>query len=133
MPVITARYPTTGETAIMGDSLAGLFVVETLFTDPDMFDTYIAIDPSVWWNNADLVTRSGPLLPATASRQKILYLASSSDDTPEFTRKLAERLQKESSATLKCWFEPMKQEKHATIYHPAASLAVRKLFAPSPR
>ena len=31
-------------------ALAGLFVVETLFLQPDLFDTYIALDPSLWWN-----------------------------------------------------------------------------------
>ena len=55
MPVIRERYHTTGETAIVGESLAGLFVVETLLLEPDMFDTYIAIDPSLWWNDAKLV------------------------------------------------------------------------------
>src|SRR5690606_10099855 len=49
IPAIDARYPTTRERAIVGESLAGLFVVETLLTEPAMFDTYIAIDPSLWW------------------------------------------------------------------------------------
>src|SRR5262249_27187064 len=44
MPQIKARYRTTEETAIVGESLAGLFVVETFFLEPDLFDTYIAFD-----------------------------------------------------------------------------------------
>jgi len=47
MPVVNTRYRTTAETAIMGESLAGLFVVETFFVEPDLFDTYIAFDPSL--------------------------------------------------------------------------------------
>ena len=47
MPVIDARYRTTNETAIVGESLAGLFVVETFFLEPDLFDSYIAFDPSL--------------------------------------------------------------------------------------
>src|SRR5262245_8520287 len=38
MPQVKSRYRTTGETAIVGESLAGLFVVETLLTEPDLFD-----------------------------------------------------------------------------------------------
>ncbi len=49
MPEIRARYRTTAETAIVGESLAGLFVVETLLLEPDLFDTYLAFDPSLWW------------------------------------------------------------------------------------
>src|SRR4029078_3114562 len=55
MPAVKARYRTTDETAIIGESLAGLFVVETLLTEPDLFDTYIAFDPSLWWNDGALV------------------------------------------------------------------------------
>src|SRR6478672_6505052 len=64
MPVINARYRTTRETAIMGESLAGLFVVETFFLEPDMFDTYIAFDPSVWWNKGEIVNRAADRLRA---------------------------------------------------------------------
>ena len=52
MPEINARFRTTAESAIMGESLAGLFVVETFLHEPDLFDTYIAFDPSLWWNDA---------------------------------------------------------------------------------
>src|SRR5512146_2145962 len=39
MPLVKQRYRTTGETAIVGESLAGLFVVETFLLEPDLFDT----------------------------------------------------------------------------------------------
>ena len=55
MPEVTARYRTTGETAVIGESLAGLFIVETLVTEPDLFSSYIAVDPSLWWNDEHLV------------------------------------------------------------------------------
>src|SRR5262249_6016654 len=37
MPAVRARYRTTDEAAIIGESLAGLFVVETFFVQPDLF------------------------------------------------------------------------------------------------
>ncbi len=58
MPLVNARCRTTGETAIVGESLAGLFVVETFLLEPDLFDTYVAFDPSLWWNDAYLVKRA---------------------------------------------------------------------------
>ncbi|MBK8673159.1 MAG: alpha/beta hydrolase, partial [Bacteroidetes bacterium] len=54
-PEINKRYRTTNEKSIIGESLSGLFVVETFFLEPDMFDNYIAVDPSLWWNNHYLV------------------------------------------------------------------------------
>jgi len=51
-PYVAAHYRITAESAIVGESLAGLFVLETLLDEPTLFDTYIAIDPSVWWNQS---------------------------------------------------------------------------------
>jgi predicted alpha/beta superfamily hydrolase len=131
MPVINARYRTTGETAIVGESLAGLFVVETFFLEPGLFDTYIAFDPSLWWSNKELLNRAVPRMPTTGSRQKMLYLASSSEkELATLTQQLAERLRKEAPQHLKLHYEPMPQETHGTIYHPAALQAFRRLFMP---
>jgi enterochelin esterase-like enzyme len=51
-PAIAARYRTSAETAIIGESLAGLFALETFVVEPTLFDAYIAVDPSVWWNGS---------------------------------------------------------------------------------
>ncbi|HEX6559901.1 MAG TPA: alpha/beta hydrolase-fold protein [Longimicrobiales bacterium] len=132
MPLVKARYRTTGETAIMGESLAGLFVVETLFTEPDMFDTYIAFDPSLWWNNEALVKRAADLLRNVRDRPHSLYLASSSEEElSRLTHQLADVLQTAAPAQLSWYYEPMPAETHGTIYHPAALLAVRRLFKPA--
>ena len=54
MPQVGQRYRSTGRTAIVGESLAGPFVVETLLLQPKLFNTYIALGPSLWWNNMAL-------------------------------------------------------------------------------
>jgi predicted alpha/beta superfamily hydrolase/acetyl esterase/lipase len=79
IPIINTRYRTTPEKAIMGESLAGLFVVETLLLEPDLFDTYVAFDPSLWWNNGELVKTAATRFKATGSRKHTLYFAGSSD------------------------------------------------------
>jgi predicted alpha/beta superfamily hydrolase len=132
MPAINNRYRTTKETAIMGESLAGLFVVETLFVEPDLFDTYIAFDPSLWWNNGELVNSAASRLRTIGNRQHTLYLASSRDDLARLTNRLAELLGKNAPPSLTWQHEPMPNESHATIYHPAALLALRRLFKPGP-
>ena len=40
-----------GKDVLFGHSLGGLFVLHTLFTHPDAFDTYLALSPSIWWAN----------------------------------------------------------------------------------
>jgi predicted alpha/beta superfamily hydrolase len=126
MPAIKARYRTTDETAIVGESLAGLFVVETLLLEPDLFDTYIAFDPSLWWNDHKLVGEA-PARLAKIGKNKTLYFANSSDATGEIADRFASALAKSS---VQWHYEEMPEEKHATIYHPAALRAFRKLFKP---
>jgi predicted alpha/beta superfamily hydrolase len=128
MAVINNRYRTTRETAIIGESLAGLFIVETLFLEPDLFDTYIAFDPSLWWNDGDLVNRAGERLRTAKFGDRALYLASSADDRAGQIHRFAEVLRNNAPKNLKWEFEPMPNERHATIYHPAALNALRRLF-----
>jgi predicted alpha/beta superfamily hydrolase len=133
MPVIKARYRTTSETAIMGESLAGLFVVETLLTEPELFDTYIAFDPSLWWNNSELLNNANDRLRAVGARNKSLYFASSAEqELARLTQQLAQLLEKSAPANVSWHYEPMPSESHATIYHPAALQALRRLFKPQP-
>src|SRR5471030_3152316 len=77
MPQVKKRYRTTAETAIVGESLAGLFVVETFLLEPNLFDTYMAIDPSLWWNDEEFVRGAAARLRARPQLKKTLYLASS--------------------------------------------------------
>jgi predicted alpha/beta superfamily hydrolase len=132
MPAVTARYRVTSETAIVGESLAGLFVVETLVLEPDLFDTYIAFDPSLWWNNEALVAGAETRLRARPLQGKRLYFASSDEKgIVEPAQRLAAVLQRVAIAGLSWHYEPLPQEKHSTIYHPAALLAFRALFTPA--
>jgi predicted alpha/beta superfamily hydrolase len=137
MPAVRARCRTTDESAIVGESLAGLFVVETLMLEPELFDTYIAIDPSVWWDNERLVKdaegRRAPTTnaPQVAPRRRSVFLANSNEPTmSKLTERLAQGLA--SASNLDVRFELFPAESHATIYHPAALTAFRALFAPPP-
>lgn len=132
MPQVRARYRTTGETAVVGESLAGLFVVETLLKEPDLFDTYIAFDPSLWWNDQKLVSGAAEDLRKRPGLSKTLYLANSADEmTPGTMQRFADILSREAPPGLRWHYEKMPEERHATIYHPAALRAFRAVFKPN--
>ena len=131
MPVVKARYRTTAETAIIGESLAGFFAVETFFLEPDLFDSYLAFDPSLWWNNGALVAGAAKRLNALPRRPRALFLATSREDRGDFTAQLAEVLKKSAPVGLTWYYEAMPNETHATIYHPAALQGLRRIFKPA--
>lgn len=131
MPQVKARYRTIGETAIVGESLAGLFVMETFLVEPDLFDTYIAFDPSLWWNNQKLVNEAAKRLAARPDLKKSLYFASSGDSgLAVVAQRLTEVLGKSAPSGISWHHEKMPEEKHSTIYHPAALKAFRAVFKP---
>jgi hypothetical protein len=132
MPQVKARYRTTDETAVVGESLAGLFVVETFLKEPDLFDTYIAFDPSLWWNGQKLVNGLAEDLRKRPKLSKTLYVANSDDEmTPGTMQRFADILSKNAPPGLRWHCERMPEEHHSTIYHPAALRAFRAVFKPS--
>jgi predicted alpha/beta superfamily hydrolase len=130
MPDVGSRYRTTDETAIVGESLAGYFVVETFVLEPDLFDTYIAIDPSLWWNKSALVKTAADRLRAQQKLDKALWFASSGEQRGDAIDRFAAAVQANAPQGLSWHYEPMPQEKHSTIYHPAALKAFRAVFKP---
>ena len=130
MPRIDRTYRTSGETAIVGESLAGLFVVETLLLEPSLFDSYLAIDPSLWWNGGHLVDTARPLLQEQDQLNAALFLATSSQtEIAELTARLATLLEG-AVPELHVSYQQFPQETHLTIYHPAALRGFRVLFSP---
>jgi predicted alpha/beta superfamily hydrolase len=133
MPQVKARYRTSKETAIVGESLAGLFVVETFLLEPDLFDTYMAFDPSLWWNNQKLVNDAAEHLRTWPKLDRTLYFASSDEkDLGKITRKLATILARDAPASIHWHYEKMPEERHATIFHPGALKAFRAVLKPRP-
>lgn len=132
MPQVRQRYATNDERALIGESLAGLFVIETLLQEPTLFNSYIALDPSLWWNHGALLSGAGKQVPSVARSGARLFLASSGQ--PELaasSARLAALLQQASPATL-VKYQPLPEETHATIYHPAALQGLRTLFPAQP-
>lgn len=131
LPFIQARYRTSGETALMGESLAGLFVVETFLKEPQMFDAYVAVSPSLWWDGGQLARQSGARLRDQSNDPRTLILTLG-DEGPEMQAPmdvLTANLRDHALPGLSWSFTPRLNETHATIYHGAALDAFRQLYA----
>lgn len=132
-PWVKARYG-SGQRVLMGESLAGLFVVETFLKQPDLFDAYVAVSPSVWWDQASLTARSAELLAAQKPAPRSLFLTNGNEGPVEQAAidALVNAIRSKPPAGLELNYQPMPQETHGTIFHPAALAAVRWLFPVKP-
>jgi predicted alpha/beta superfamily hydrolase len=137
IPQVRRRYRVTGETAIIGESLAGLFIVETFFLQPDLFDTYIALSPSLWWNDEALVRAADTRLKAQEwigadMAPTVLYLSSADEEEiVRATTRLAEVLRANASGAYRWQYQPRPELTHATIYRAEAPRVLRDLFPPA--
>ena len=135
MPFIEGRFRTSGETALMGESLAGLFVVETFLKEPQMFDAYVAVSPSLWWDGGRLARQSGAHLRDHSNdpRTLILTLGDEGEEMQAPMDVLTANLRDHALPGVTWTFTPRPTESHASIYHGAALDAFRRLYAaPTP-
>lgn len=129
MPAVARRVRGTGETAIIGESLAGLFILDTFFTEPAMFDHYIAFSPSLFWNRQQLI-RDAPARLRTMSgrRATVLYTTAGDDDLDDGGARLAEVFRSTAPPSMSWTYRPMPAERHSTIYRAAEGMALKQVF-----
>lgn len=117
MPEINKKYRTTNRKGIIGESLAGLFVMETFFTKPTTFDFYIAMDPSLWWNNHFLAKNADSLLSEFPDQNLTLWFAGSSEESiSQFTKSVEKTLKISAPPKLTWKYTDEPNEKHHTIF-----------------
>lgn len=115
-PEIDKRYRTLPKKAIIGESAAGIFVIETLLLDHDMFDYYIAMDPALWYNEQYLVKNFEQLSEENYHGKKKLWFAGSDAvDISTHTNELARKL-KASDKGLIWKYSDEPTEQHHTIF-----------------
>lgn len=117
IPAINKKYRTQNKKGILGESLAGLFVMETFFTTPQTFDFYIAMDPSLWWNNHYLErTAANYLMKFPNKTTKLWFAGSGAKDIAQHTKKVATTLQNNAPKELIWNYSDEPKEKHSTIF-----------------
>ena len=126
-PMVRSRYRTTDERGLVGESLAGLFVVETLLAEPALFSHYVAFDPSLWWNGGALVDSAVTRLQALNFAPRTLDLASSNvADITAGTARFAELIRATSPRGLAWVYFPRPDLTHATIFRALAPSALAR-------
>lgn len=128
-PWVQASFPASEHDLVMGESLAGLFVLETALREPEAFDDYISVSPSMWWDNMGLADEARALVPRITG-QHALYLtyADEGGKHAKGTDKIVAVLKSSAPKGLRWTFRPRVNEAHSTIYHGAALDAVRWVF-----
>ncbi len=131
IPFVEKNYRTGERRAVIGESLAGLFVTEVFLKRPGMFTDYIAISPSLWWDDKNLAKDAPTLLAAHDDNTRRLYLTMG-DEGGTMQGGFDLVMAAISSASLPnlkwTYVDRRREETHSSIYHGAAMDALKFSF-----
>jgi predicted alpha/beta superfamily hydrolase len=74
IPQIDKDYRTLPYRLLVGHSLGGLFAIDS-FLNQRIFNAYLAIDPSLTWDDQAIVKKAKPILASSKSFKSTLYIA----------------------------------------------------------
>ena len=124
-PLIAGRYRTDGTDGVIGESLAGLFIAETWLREPDLFGSYAAVSPSLWWDNAALAAAAPSLIGKEQAGRRLLIMTADegAEEAAIDARFLAALGQRREVCVV-----PHREYTHATVYHAVVPAALQFLF-----
>ena len=75
IPYIGKTYPANGDNTLWGHSLSALFAIYALLNEPTAFRSFIAVDPSCWWDDNYVPKQAAKKLPSLPGLQATLFVA----------------------------------------------------------
>ena len=131
MPYVEATYRTAPYKVLVGHSFGGLFAVHALMTRPEAFDAYIAISPSLWWDNKALLPKAETFFTEHRDLEGYLYMTIGNEGGSMLAGNwsLAGILEEKAPAGFEWHFDYMEQETHGSIPHRTTYNALETLYA----
>lgn len=125
--LVAKNYRVSEEKTIIGQSLGGLLAAEILHKKPALFDNYILVSPSVWWDGNSLLR----MKPIPATSLKKIYVAGGTEGPAMQTGainlyyKFLEIYQDKGEV----YYDFLKEQDHGDALHLAVYGAFEKLFS----
>jgi predicted alpha/beta superfamily hydrolase len=125
-PLIGKSYRTDSTKTLIGQSLGALLATEILFKKPDLFENYVVISPSLWWDDGSLLE----ITPKIYSSAKSIYVGvgREGDVMERAARALSEKIDDTKSVSTRTYFGYFEALDHGDTLHLAVYDAFSKMF-----
>lgn len=126
-PEIESRYSINKEKqALFGHSLSGLFTLWTMFKEPNAFQTYLAISPSIWWNNHEMLAFKDWFQTQPKEKRRLLMAVGEREGfMADDAKKLLNQLKETQHLFVDCELYVAPEENHASVVPAVMSRAIR--------
>lgn len=125
-PYINKTYKTNNTSTLIGQSLGGLLATQILFEQPDLFQNYIIISPSLWWDNEMILKRA--LDKSLADKSVYIGVGNEGPMMIRLAQSLFNKLSIEKSKEARLYFNFFEQQNHGDALHLAVYDAFEKMF-----
>ncbi len=125
-PLFDSTFRTSAVKTIIGQSLGGLLAAEILHEKPWLFDNYIIVSPSLWWDGEALLEAT----PMEYNSNKSIYIAVGKEgEVMERTAKeLYEKLKARQGPNTRLFYEYLEGMTHGDALHIAVYNAFGAIF-----
>ncbi len=122
-PYIEGKYRTSEVKTIIGQSLGGLLATEVLLKHPGLFNQYIIVSPSLWWDGESLLPDERSLSETQKQNAATVYI-SVGKEGPQMEHDAGELYHLLKPKEYKVLFAKLPDEDHLTILHNAVYKAL---------
>lgn len=136
-PYIDSNFRTSGYKVLNGHSFGGLTAINILLNHTELFNAYVIIDPSLWWDDELLNKQADSILGTTDFKKRNVFIAMAQhkviaqDATTNMERGInnfKHLLETKKPNNLRWGFHFYEKEDHGTIPIPAEYDGLRFLF-----
>ena len=117
IPLIEKQYRVQPYRVLAGHSLGGLFAIHTMISKPRLFNSYVAVSPSLQWENGETLKRAETYLANQKELKATLYVSLGNETGPikERFESFKELLAKTNIKGFETQVERMEDEDHGTV------------------
>jgi uncharacterized protein len=130
IPEIEKQYRVQPYRIFAGHSLGGLFAIHSMISKPGLFNSYVAVSPSLQWENGEELKRAADFLNKQKEMKLTLFVSLGNEPGPigESFDSFRELLSKTSIKDFEWQAERMADEDHGSVVLRSHYFGLRKVF-----
>lgn len=132
-PYIRNHFSTNDTSSLIGQSLGGLLASEIVLKNPELFDRYYIVSPSLWWGEESLLKDADNLISQHNYSGKYIHISVGKNEDKIMVREakaLYKKLKPLSKKGVFVGLNVLKGHNHATVLHQAIYDALKLLYFP---
>jgi predicted alpha/beta superfamily hydrolase len=131
IPEIEKEYRVQPYRIFAGHSLGGLFAIHAMMTKPGLFNSYVAVSPSLQWENFEALKRAEDFLKNQKELNVTLFVSLGNEPGAigESFDKFREALAKSNIKGFEWQAERMSDEDHGSVVLRSHYFGLRKVYA----